>query len=109
MASSPFLPQGNGVAIAATTTTANIAMPNPTAPAIVVTNPSTTSSLWVNWGATSAVTAAFPVAGNTTGSPGIAVAPGAQVSIGTNGLAAYVAVILATGSGTVYISAGDGV
>lgn len=109
MASSPFLPQGNGVALAVSTTTANIAMPNPTAPALVATNPSTTSAMWVNWGTTNAVTAAFPAAGNTTGAPGIAVAPGAQVSIGTNGLAAYVAAVLATGAGTAYFSPGDGV
>lgn len=108
MASSPFLPMGvSSIGIAATAaSSAATAMPNPTAPAIVVTNEATTNA-WITWGLTNAIVAAFPTA---TPQFGMEVVAGAQVSIGTNGQAAFVAVILrGAGTGNVVITAGDGV
>lgn len=106
MAGGPFMPLGNSVALAATTATQVVVMSNPTAPALVVTNEGTASA-WITWDPTNtAVAAVFPVAG--TPAFGMLVAAGAQVSLGTNGKAAYVAAILRSGTGTITFTAGDG-
>ena len=54
-------------------------------------------------------TAVFPNAGDPVGAFGVEVAPGAQVSVGTNGQNTYVAVVLLTGTGIVTIVPGTGV
>lgn len=90
--------------IAASTTTANIAL-SVQAPQIQVFNTST-GIAYVNWGNTSAVTASAGSAGTSTSN--YPVAPGSvvviSVPIGTN----YVAAILSTSSGAVLVTPGQG-
>lgn len=108
MAADPFLPFGNGVSISASTVSNSIGPLSP-APSVVVTNRSTTSPAWITWSPSPSPVAAFPVANSLTGAPGMEVAPGAQVSISTNGQNAYCAVVLLSGTGIVTIVPGNGV
>lgn len=108
MSANPFLPSGNGLAVNASTSSTAVAIPI-AVPSLVVTNRSTSSPAWITWNASSVPTAAFPVAGNTTGSFGMEIPPGAQTSIGVNGGNAFVAVVLLSGTGVVTIVPGDGV
>lgn len=101
-----FVPQGNGVSINASTVSTSIQMPAMST-AMCVTNRSTTSPAWVAWG-TTAPTAVFPVAGATAGSPGMEVAPGAQVSISCNFQNTFVAAVLLSGTGVISFVPGDG-
>lgn len=104
----PFLPRGNGVAINASTTSNGVQVPTPNC-SMVVTNRSTTSPAWVTWNQNALPTAAFPIPGDTTGTFGMEVAPGAQVSISVNGTNNYVAVVLLSGTGVVSVVSGTGV
>jgi hypothetical protein len=107
MSANAFLPYGNGLAVNASTTSTGVTMlPTST---IVVTNRSTTSPAWVSWNGSTMPTAAFPPAGDPTGTQGMEVAPGAQVSIGVNGANVNTAVVLLSGTGIVTIVPGDGV
>ncbi len=108
MSSDPFLPFGNGVSVGASTTSTG-AGPMPPSPSLVITNRSTASPAWVTWSPSSVPTAVFPAAGDSVGAFGVEVAPGAQVSIGTNGQNAYVSVVLLTGTGIVTLVPGTGV
>lgn len=105
-AGDPFLPQGNGLAINASTSSVAVAM-TPISD-LVITNRSTTSPAWVTWNASTAPTAVFPTPGDPTGVPGVEVPPGAQVSYGVNGANAFVAVVLLSGTGVVTIVPGVG-
>lgn len=107
MSSNPFLPQGNGLAVNASTTSAGAAMVPSSS--LVVTNRSLTSPAWVTWSPSSMPTAVFPSAGDPAGQLGMEIPPGAQVSIGVNGGDAFVAVVLLSGSGIVTFVPGDGV
>lgn len=103
----PFLPLGNGVAFNTSTTSAGIAVPVPSASSLVFTNRSTTANVWVTWGA-SLPTAAFPTPGDTVGTFGVEITPGSQVSVSTNGRAAFVAAVLASGTGSLSVVPGIG-
>lgn len=107
MSANAYLPQGNSLCVNASTT--SVAMnPAVIVSSLLVTNRSTTSPLWVSWGTSSSVVAAFPIPGDPVGSQGIEVCPGMQVSIGTNGQSPWVAVVLLSGTGLVTITPGDG-
>ena len=106
MSSNPFLPQGNAVAISASTTSNGIAMPY-TGTTICITNRSR-GNAWLTWSATSLPIAVFPTPGDAVGTLGIEIPPGVQVTIGTQNAAAYVAVVLDSGTGVVSIVPGDG-
>jgi hypothetical protein len=101
-----FLPNGNCLAVNASTSSVAVAM-GPSI-SIVVTNRSISSPAFVTWNASSAPTAAFPTPGDTTGVLGMEVSPGAQVTIGVNGANAFVAVVLLSGTGVVTLVPGEG-
>lgn len=104
MSSNAFLPQGSTQALSTSTTSASVAMTPAISTTICVTNRSS-SNAWVTWGLT-APTAVFPVAG--TPQFGLEVPAGVQVTIGTQGQAAFVAAILLSGTGIMTITPGDG-
>jgi hypothetical protein len=101
-----FLPYGNSVSINASTSSVAVSMTSSTA--IVVTNRSTSSPAFVTWSGASSPSAAFPLPGDPTGSFGMEVCPGAQVTIGVNGQNSYVAVVLLSGTGIVTVVSGEG-
>lgn len=107
MSSNPFLPQGNGLAVNASTTSAGAAMAPSSS--LVVTNRSLTSPAWVTWSPSSMPTAVFPTAGDPAGQLGMEIPPGAQVSIGVNGGNAFVAGVLLSGTGIITFVPGDGI
>ena len=106
MSANAFLPYGNGLAVNASTTSTGVTM-SPTT-TLVVTNRSTSSPAWVAWSSSAMPTAAFPAPGDPTGTQGMEVAPGAQVSIGVNGANINTAVVLLSGTGIVTFVPGDG-
>lgn len=99
----PFTQKGNAVSIAATTTTANVAITmTQQTPQLLVSN---TSAVWIafNWGTSSGVTATV---NNQL------IAPGGQavvsVPVTDTSLTTYIAAITLSGTGTVYFGAGIG-
>lgn len=94
--SQPFRPAGT-VAINATTTAANSGL-NGEGETILVTN-AATNVAFVRFGADASVTA-------TAGD--LPVLPGTCILIGVNTLIKYAAAVLASGSGQVYFTVGDG-
>lgn len=106
----PFLTAQNGYLIAASTTTATVAVTTTGADSVKIAN-TTTAWAWVTFTGT----AAFPVGG--TPAPGFPVAPGATATYslppGADGKPSAkltnVSAILATGTGNVYVSLGTGI
>ena len=94
--SQPFRPAGT-VSVAAGTTSSSAVLPAGGDTALVI-NP-TTSVAFVRFGADPSVTA------TTMDTP---VLPNARLLLGINALITNVAVVLATGSGAVYVTRGDG-
>jgi hypothetical protein len=105
----PFASGQNGYVIAASTTTATVAVTTTGADSVVVAN-TTTGWAWITFAATSA----FPTAG--TPAPGFPVPPGGvatySLPAGTDGRSpaklTNVSAILSTGTGNVYVSLGSG-
>jgi hypothetical protein len=106
MSSNPFQPACNGVAIA-TSTTSSSAQVATQAPALVLTNRSS-SSAWVTWTAAPAPVAAFPSPGDPNGSWGMEMPPMTQLSVSVGYVGAYVAAVLLSGTGVLTIVPGDG-
>lgn len=106
MSSNPFLPQGNAVAVNASTTSAGMAMPV-TGTTLCITNRSR-GNAWVSWSNSAIPTAAFPTPGDAAGAQGIEIPAGVQVTIGVMNNAAFVGVILDSGAGVVSFVPGDG-
>lgn len=104
-----FWPETNSLSFAASTTSTVFANPNPAYDCMLFTNMASDYA-FVTWGATSGITAAFPVAGNTTGSFGVVIPPGAQISLRQPSSGAqYLAAVLLSGTGNVVFCCGDGV
>lgn len=110
MSANAFLPQSTALAFDASNVS-NGVFPNQRVTSMLVTNRCKTSPLWLTWNDTALPTAVFPVSGDPVGSFGVEVPPGAQVSIGHNGQALYVAGVLLTSAdtGVVTIVPGDGI
>jgi hypothetical protein len=101
----PFLGVStSAVMLAATTTSARVALASPTAPALQVTNESA-SFAWIVFG-TSSVVAAFPT--NATPVDGLMIAPNSIATIGIPPGMSYVAGILRSGTGNITFVAGMG-
>lgn len=106
MSSNAFETYANSVRMA-TSTTSVLAGPFPSyADCIVVTNNSD-SNAWVYASVDPATTAAFPTLNDQNGAPGQEVLAHSQVALGFSSCM-YVATVLLSGTGTITISAGDG-
>jgi hypothetical protein len=99
----PFRPTGT-VSIIAGTTSTNVLLTGG-GDSVVVTN-ATVSLAYVRFGADSSVTAVNPLlSAAVTDMP---VLPNSHVMLGVNSLITYAAAVLASGSGTVLLTRGDG-
>jgi hypothetical protein len=92
----PFYPTGTAT-VAASTTPASIALAGG-GETVLVTN-ATTALAFIRFGADASVVA------NNADMP---VLPGSKLLLGINGLICYASILLATGTGEVYFSRGDG-